>query len=46
MVHVGPQPLPIFVPEEGFVWGHAAAWMAYAGALKEFWDFEILGLGI
>ena len=39
MVQAMPQPLPVFVPMEGSVRGHA-------GALKGFWDFEILGLGI
>ena len=46
MVQAMPWPLPIFVPMEGSVRGHAAAWMAHAAALKGFWDFEILGLGI
>ena len=53
MVLVGPRPLPVsghFVALFGghaAAWlGHAAAWLGHAAALKEFWDFENLGLGI
>ena len=46
MVQAMPQPLPVFVPGMALFGGHAAAWVAYAAALKGFWDFEILGLGI
>ena len=46
MVQAMPRPLPVFVPWMALFGGHAVAWVAYAAALKGFWDFEILGLGI
>ena len=46
MAQAMPRPLPVFGPLGVLFGGHAAAWVAYAAALKGFWDFEILGLGI
>ena len=46
MVQAMPRPLPVFVPWMALFGGHATTWVAYAAALKGFWDFEILGLGI
>ena len=46
MAQAMPRPLPVFGPLRVLFGGHAAAWVAYAAALKGFWDFEILGLGI
>ena len=46
MAQAMPWPLPVFEPVEVLFEGHAAAWVAYAAALKGFWDFKILGLEI
>ena len=46
MLLVGPRHAPIFWAIVALFESHAAAWLGHAAALKGFWDFEILGLGI
>ena len=46
MVLVGPRPLPVSGHLVALFGSHAAAWLGHAAALKEFWDFENLDLGI
>ena len=46
MVLVGPRPLPVSGQFVALFGSHAAAWLGHAAALKEFWDFENLDLGI
>ena len=46
MLLVGPRPLPVFWAFVALFGSHAAAWLGHAAALKEFWDFENLDLGI